>query len=74
MPNLCITVQLQLSAYPSIFGDIPAPKVSKLPLQHLKYSTEEDYQFLTELEALKAITAKVSRILFILYLDLFLSF
>lgn len=60
-----VCIALQLSAYSSIFGDIPNPKVSKLTLQHLKYSIEEDYQFLTELEALKAITARVSSNLFI---------
>ncbi|XP_026330186.1 renin receptor [Hyposmocoma kahamanoa] len=57
--NIKLSDFSQLSAYSSIFGDIPTPKVSKLSLQHLKYSTEEDYQFLIELEALKAITVRV---------------
>lgn len=43
-----------------MFGEIVPPKVSKQTLQHLKYDTvEEDYQFIYELEVLKALTAKV---------------
>ncbi|CAH0723779.1 unnamed protein product, partial [Brenthis ino] len=44
----------------SVFGEIVPPKVTKQTLQHLKYdSVEEDYQFIYELEVLKAITAKI---------------
>ncbi|XP_026485551.1 ATPase H(+)-transporting accessory protein 2 isoform X2 [Vanessa tameamea] len=43
-----------------IFGEIVPQKVSKQSLQHLKYDrNEEDYQFLYELEVLKALTAKI---------------
>ncbi|XP_049871190.1 uncharacterized protein LOC126370396 [Pectinophora gossypiella] len=42
-----------------VFGEIQVPKVPKLSLNSLKYSIEEDYQFLSELEALKAVTSAV---------------
>ncbi|XP_028173146.1 ATPase H(+)-transporting accessory protein 2 [Ostrinia nubilalis] len=49
----------QLTSRADIFGEITPPKVTKVSLQHLKYSVEEDYQFLTELEALKTIANQV---------------
>ncbi|XP_073952448.1 ATPase H(+)-transporting accessory protein 2 isoform X2 [Choristoneura fumiferana] len=49
----------ELAYYADIIGEIKTPKVSKQAYQHLKYSVEEDYSFLYELETLKAITAKV---------------
>lgn len=52
----------ELNSYPDVFGEIIPPKVTKQSLQHLKYSVEEDYQFLSELEALKALTSKVKSI------------
>ncbi|XP_059053550.1 ATPase H(+)-transporting accessory protein 2 [Achroia grisella] len=52
----------ELNLYPDVFGEIIPPKVTKQSLQHLKYTVEEDYQFLSELEALKALTSKVKSI------------
>ncbi|CAB3235562.1 unnamed protein product [Arctia plantaginis] len=52
--------QLKSRSVIEVFGHIIVTKVAKQPLVHLKYSVEEDYQFLYELQALKAITAKVS--------------
>lgn len=40
--------------------EVKEKKVSKKSYSHLKYSVEEDNQFLTELERLKAIAEKVS--------------
>lgn len=42
-----------------MFGDIDPPKRTKVTLQHLKYSVEEDLQFLNELESLKVLSNQV---------------
>ncbi|KAM3966897.1 ATPase H(+)-transporting accessory protein 2 [Aphomia sociella] len=52
----------ELTSYPDVFGEIIPPKVTKQSLQHLKYTVEEDYQFLSELEALKTLISKVKSI------------
>ncbi|CAK1544017.1 unnamed protein product [Leptosia nina] len=58
--NIRLSEPEDLTAYSEVFGVIPPPKVGKQLLQHLKYDNyDEDYQFLFELETLKAITAKV---------------
>ncbi|XP_075976475.1 ATPase H(+)-transporting accessory protein 2-like [Anticarsia gemmatalis] len=51
--------QLTTPNFVSVFGEIKVPKVPKQSLQHLKFSVEEDHQFLRELETLKAITERV---------------
>ncbi|XP_037296853.1 ATPase H(+)-transporting accessory protein 2-like [Manduca sexta] len=48
-----------LATYSDVFGEIAVPKVTKQSLQHLKYTVEEDVQFLYELAVLKAITQKI---------------
>ncbi|CAG4945444.1 unnamed protein product [Colias eurytheme] len=59
--NIRLSEPDDLIAYSKVFGEISPPKVGKQLLQHLKYdSYEEDYQFLYELETLKAITAKIN--------------
>lgn len=58
-----ILFQLKSRGVTEVFGDIIIAKVAKQPLVHLKYSVDEDYQFLNELQALKAITAKVIKYL-----------
>ncbi|XP_053606013.1 ATPase H(+)-transporting accessory protein 2 [Plodia interpunctella] len=50
----------QLAVYQSIFGDIQPDKPSRA--EHLRYNVEEDYLFLTELETLKALTARIHKI------------
>ncbi|CAG9787251.1 unnamed protein product [Diatraea saccharalis] len=53
----------QLISRSDVFGPITPPKATKKStLQHIKYSIEEDFQFLTELEALKTITNQVKAI------------
>ncbi|CAD0200363.1 unnamed protein product [Chrysodeixis includens] len=47
------------TTFKDTFGDVGVPKVPKQTLLHLKYSVEEDYQFLSELETLKSIAKKV---------------
>ncbi|CAF4821867.1 unnamed protein product [Pieris macdunnoughi] len=59
--NIRLSEPDDLIAYSKVFGDIAPPKVGKQLLQHLKYdSYEEDYQFLFELETLKAIINKIN--------------
>lgn len=49
----------QVNEYKNIFGEVKA-KVGKMSLNSLKPKVnEEDYQFLLDLELLKAITEKV---------------
>ncbi|XP_072929215.1 ATPase H(+)-transporting accessory protein 2 [Epargyreus clarus] len=57
--NIRLSEPNDFNDYVNVFGEIAPPKLSKQSLQHLKYSVEEDYQFLTELEALKALISKV---------------
>ncbi|VVC97751.1 unnamed protein product [Leptidea sinapis] len=58
--NIKLSEPDDLASYSNLFGNIPAPKVGKQHLQHLKYDKyEEDYQFLFELETLKAIIEKI---------------
>ncbi|XP_026731297.1 renin receptor [Trichoplusia ni] len=52
--------ELTSPAFREEFGEVQVPKVSKQNLLHLKYSLEEDYQFLSELATLKAITDRVA--------------
>ncbi|CAH0399151.1 unnamed protein product [Chilo suppressalis] len=52
----------QLISRTDVFGSITPPKAKKVTLQHLKYSIEEDFQFLTELEALKTVANQVKAI------------
>ncbi|KAJ0177776.1 hypothetical protein K1T71_006649 [Dendrolimus kikuchii] len=58
--NINLSDPDELVASSHVFGPIVPPKVTKQTLQHLKYSVEEDYQFLNELETLKAIIKKVN--------------
>ncbi|XP_068625864.1 ATPase H(+)-transporting accessory protein 2 [Battus philenor] len=62
--NILANVKLsnpgEFQSYYNVFGEIVPPKVVKQSLQHLKFNVEEDYQFLAELEALKAFTNKIN--------------
>ncbi|KAL0832059.1 hypothetical protein ABMA28_001549 [Loxostege sticticalis] len=49
----------QLTSRADVFGDIDPPKRTKVTLQHLKYSVEEDLQFLNELESLKVLSNQI---------------
>ncbi|CAG4970848.1 unnamed protein product [Parnassius apollo] len=57
--NVKLSEPGEFQSYFGIFGEIIPAKVSKQSLQHLKPSVEEDYQFLAELEALKAFITKI---------------
>ncbi|GBP05505.1 hypothetical protein EVAR_3014_1 [Eumeta japonica] len=57
--NIKLSDLNEINNYADIFGNVKPAKVSKKLLQHLKPSVEEDYQFLLELENLKAIIEKV---------------
>ncbi|XP_028030178.1 renin receptor [Bombyx mandarina] len=57
--NINLSDSDQLLSYSNVLGDLDIPKVKKQSLQHLKSSVEEDFQFLSELAALKAVTEKV---------------
>ncbi|XP_049870787.1 ATPase H(+)-transporting accessory protein 2-like [Pectinophora gossypiella] len=57
--NIRLSDTYELQNYNNVFGDIKIPKVPKQTLNSLKPSVEEDYQFLSELEALKSITSAV---------------
>ncbi|CAB3235564.1 unnamed protein product [Arctia plantaginis] len=57
--NLSDADKLASPQVTNVFGEIKETKVPKKSYSHLKYSVEEHYQFLAELERLKAITEKV---------------
>ncbi|CAH2040494.1 unnamed protein product, partial [Iphiclides podalirius] len=61
--NILVDVKLsepgEFQSYSEVFGNVAPLKVTKQSLQHLKLNVEEDYQFLAELEALKAFINKV---------------